>query len=175
MTELPMHRIHERDEDLSDELPEGFTEAMAADLELVISALNGHLSPERVAEVTRRLEEDPAFRELAAPMLLTWSVPSYLERHPRPVGELENAWNDFAQKAGIAPAAPVAAHRRPSKLDPFRPTQAPPLAITRGCRIRDRLQLPACHAMCNARGVDHQRWRWLGEQRTITFHHPMEA
>lgn len=114
MTELPMHRIHERDEDLSDELPEGFTEAMAADLELVISALNGHLSPERVAEVTRRLEEDPAFRELAAPMLLTWSVPSYLERHPRPVGELENAWNEFAQKAGIAPATPVAAHRRPS-------------------------------------------------------------
>ena len=74
----------------------------AADLELIVDALNGHLSPARVAEVTRRLEEDPAFRDYAAPMLLTWSVPSYLERHPRPVGELENAWNEFAERAGIA-------------------------------------------------------------------------
>ena len=92
-------------------LPE--TDEMAADLELLITALNGHLSPERVAEVTRRLEEDPAFRDLAAPMLLTWSVPSYLERHPRPVGELESAWTEFAEMAGIAqPAAASAA--RPS-------------------------------------------------------------
>ncbi|MCL4213518.1 MAG: FecR domain-containing protein [Gemmatimonadales bacterium] len=78
-------------------------EDRAADLELIVDALNGHLSPERVAEVTRRLEEDPAFRDFAAPMLLTWSVPSHLERHPRPVGELENAWNEFAERAGIAP------------------------------------------------------------------------
>ena len=80
-----------------------FDDAMAADLELIVEALNGHLSPERVSEVMRRLEEDPAFRELAAPMLLTWSQPKYLERHPRPVGELEQAWNEFAEQAGITP------------------------------------------------------------------------
>ncbi|MBK7908682.1 MAG: hypothetical protein IPJ78_19330 [Gemmatimonadetes bacterium] len=90
-------------------LPE--TDEMAADLELIINALNGHLSPERVAEVTRRLEEDPAFRDLAAPMLLTWSVPSYLERHPRPVGELEAAWTEFAEQAGIAQPATSSAPR----------------------------------------------------------------
>ncbi len=87
-------------DELDDDLPADLAER-SADLELVIEALNGHLSPERVAEVTRRLDEDPAFREFAAPMLLTWSVPSYLERHPRPVGELEHAWNDFAERAGI--------------------------------------------------------------------------
>ncbi|MCC7001734.1 MAG: hypothetical protein IT357_06235 [Gemmatimonadaceae bacterium] len=87
-------------DDLDDELPADLADR-AADLELIVEALNGHLSPERVAEVTRRLDEDPAFREFAAPMLLTWSVPSYLERHPRPVGELENAWNEFAERAGI--------------------------------------------------------------------------
>lgn len=87
-------------DELDDDLPADLAER-SADLELVIEALNGHLSPERIAEVTRRLDEDPAFREFAAPMLLTWSVPSYLERHPRPVGELENAWNDFAERAGI--------------------------------------------------------------------------
>lgn len=92
-------------------LPE--TDEMAADLELIINALNGHLSPERVAEVTRRLEEDPAFRDLAAPMLLTWSVPSYLERHPRPVGELETAWTEFAERAGI-PSPAAASGARPS-------------------------------------------------------------
>lgn len=83
--------------------PDERADDRAADLELIVDALNGHLSPERVAEVTRRLEEDPAFRDFAAPMLLTWSVPSYLERHPRPVGELESAWNEFAERAGIAP------------------------------------------------------------------------
>jgi len=87
-------------DELDDDLPADLAER-SADLELIIEALNGHLSPERIAEVTRRLDEDPAFREFAAPMLLTWSVPSYLERHPRPVGELENAWNDFAERAGI--------------------------------------------------------------------------
>lgn len=96
MTPAPDDWADDRDDDLPADLAE-----RSADLELIIEALNGHLSPERVAEVTRRLDEDPAFREFAAPMLLTWSVPSYLERHPRPVGELENAWNDFAERAGI--------------------------------------------------------------------------
>ena len=104
----------ERTRSATDDTGDDFDPAMAADLELIIDALNGHLNPERVAEVTRRLEEDPAFRDFAAPMLLTWSVPSYLERHPRPVGELENAWNEFAERAGIAqPPVPKGWRRHP--------------------------------------------------------------
>lgn len=71
------------------------------DLELITSALNGHLDPVRLAEVRRRLDEDPAFRDLAAPLILTWSVPKHFERHPRPVGELERDWNAFAKKMGV--------------------------------------------------------------------------
>lgn len=71
------------------------------DLELITMAVNGHLSPERLAEVRHRLETDAAFRELAAPVLLTWSVPPHLEREPRPIGELERDWDAFAKKAGI--------------------------------------------------------------------------
>lgn len=103
MTDHIPSAADDRFDDMSDDLLDPATAAQAADLELIISALNGHLSPERVADVTRRLEEDPAFRDLAAPMLLTWSIPSYLERHPRPVGELEQAWTEFAERAGITP------------------------------------------------------------------------
>lgn len=69
------------------------------DLELITSALNGHLDPARVEQVRRRLDEDPEFREFAAPMLLTWSVPKHLERHPRPAGELERHWDAFTRRA----------------------------------------------------------------------------
>lgn len=71
------------------------------DLELITSYLNGHLDPERVEAVRRRLEEDPAFLDLAAPALLTWSVPTHLERHPRPVGELERDWEAFVRRTGF--------------------------------------------------------------------------
>jgi hypothetical protein len=71
------------------------------DLELITSYLNGHLDPERVEAVRRRLEEDPAFLDLAAPVLLTWSVPTHLERHPRPVGELERDWEAFVRRTGF--------------------------------------------------------------------------
>lgn len=71
------------------------------DLELITMAVNGHLSPERLAEVRHRLETDAAFREVAAPVLLTWSVPPRLEPEPRPIDELERDWDAFAKKAGI--------------------------------------------------------------------------
>lgn len=72
------------------------------DLELITNALNGRLDPARVEEVRRRLDEDPAFREFAAPMLLTWSVPKHLERHPRPQGELERHWDEFQRRTQAA-------------------------------------------------------------------------
>lgn len=70
------------------------------DLELITSWLNGHLDPERVEAVRKRLEEDPAFRDLAAPLLITWSIPRYRDRHPRPEGEWEQEWEKFKQRPG---------------------------------------------------------------------------
>lgn len=81
-------------------------------LELITSWLNGQLDPERVEQVRRRLDDDPAFRELAAPMLLTWSVPKHLERHPRPAGELECNWDDFTRRAGFAHQRRASRRRR---------------------------------------------------------------
>lgn len=71
------------------------------DFELVIDYLNKHLDPEKVALVEQRLAEDPAFRELAAPMMLVWTVPTRLQRHPRPPGELERHWDEFTKRAGF--------------------------------------------------------------------------
>lgn len=65
------------------------------DLELLTAMLNGHLDPERVEAVKQRLADDPAFREFAAPLLLTWSIPPHLERKPRPEGEWEREYHAF--------------------------------------------------------------------------------
>lgn len=81
------------------------------EIELITRLLNGQLSPARAAAVKKRLKEDPAFLELAAPLLLTWSVPPYIERHPRPEGEWERAWAEFQKRTGFPqrPEAPAAA------------------------------------------------------------------
>lgn len=77
--------------------------AEGADLQLMTEYLNGHLDAERGEEVRRRLEEDAAFRELAEPLILLWSIPTHLERHPRPAGEAERAWEEFKRRVGIRP------------------------------------------------------------------------
>jgi hypothetical protein len=85
------------------------------DLELITRYLNGRLDPERVEAVRRRLDEDAEFRHLAAPMLLTWSIPKHLERYPRPEGELEREWAEFTRRAGIVeeyPAPPTSRWQR---------------------------------------------------------------
>ena len=33
--------------------------------------------------------------------LITWSVPPHLKSEPRPIGELERDWDEFARRAGI--------------------------------------------------------------------------
>ncbi len=71
------------------------------DLRLVTEYLNHQLDPERVAIVRRRLEEDQAFREWAAPLLLAWSVPKRHEREPLPRGEIEKRWDEFTKRAGF--------------------------------------------------------------------------
>lgn len=82
------------------------------DLEQITSYLNGHLDPERLEAVRRRLEEDATFRDLAAPLLLTWSVPTHLARNPRPEGEWERDWEEFTRRAGFQQAAPRPKRRR---------------------------------------------------------------
>ena len=77
------------------------------DIELITRMLNGQLDPDRVEAVRRRLEEDPLFRDLAAPLLLTWTVPRHLERKPRPAGELDRDWNEFTRRTGIGQSRPA--------------------------------------------------------------------
>ena len=76
------------------------------DLELITRMLNGQLDPERVEAVRKRLEEDPAFRDMAAPLLLTWTIPKHLERHPRPEGEWEEGWSALTSRPGFRPEPP---------------------------------------------------------------------
>ncbi len=82
------------------------------DLELVISWLNGQLDPERAEAVRRRLEEDAAFREFAAPLLLAWSVRPRHEREPRPEGEQEREWERFVRRTGFPHRGPDGSPRR---------------------------------------------------------------
>jgi ferric-dicitrate binding protein FerR (iron transport regulator) len=82
------------------------------DIELITSYLNGQLDPERAEAVRRRLEEDEAFREFAEPLLLAWSVPTHLERHPRPEGEWERAWEEFVKRTGFPKRPPKWRKRR---------------------------------------------------------------
>jgi hypothetical protein len=59
-----------------------------------------------VEAVRKRLEEDAAFREMAAPLLLTWTIPVHLERHPRPEGEWEEGWRALSSRPGFRPEPP---------------------------------------------------------------------
>lgn len=81
------------------------------DVELITSYLNGHLDPDRAEAVRRRLDEDEAFLDFAAPLLLAWSVPPYLERHPRPEGEWERAWEEFVRRSGFGKPPPAPKRR----------------------------------------------------------------
>jgi len=86
----------------------------ADEIELIINYLNGHLDPERLEAVRKRLDEDEAFRDLAAPLLLTWSIPKHIVRHPRPEGELEREWAKFARRVGID---------QPPEVEPPKPSR----------------------------------------------------
>jgi hypothetical protein len=85
------------------------------DIELITSYLNGQLEPERLEAIRRRLEEDADFRELAAPLLLAWSVPRHIVRKPRPAGEMERDWAEFKRRVGFDDPAPPPPPPKPKR------------------------------------------------------------
>src|SRR5438105_15187682 len=74
---------------------------VSPDLELITDYLANELPPEQVAEVRRRLDTDPAFKDFAAPLITAWSIPPHWERHPMPRAEIEKHWDAFTKKAGF--------------------------------------------------------------------------
>ena len=82
------------------------------EIELITDYLSNQLPAERVAEVKWRLEHDEAFRELAAPLVLAWSVPPRWKREPMPRAELLKSWDDFTKRAGFVHQRAKAQRRR---------------------------------------------------------------
>ena len=66
---------------------------------LISDYIVGEMSAERAAEVARRLEEDAEFREIAAPLLLAWSVAPTSE--PVSADERARAWEEVRRRAAI--------------------------------------------------------------------------
>jgi len=69
-----------------------------AELELLISYLQGRLTSEQGAEVRRRLEEDAAFQQNVWAMMVTWSVPPKSQRLLRPPTEMERECADWVRR-----------------------------------------------------------------------------
>lgn len=126
MTEQWQPKPDDWDEELDGEWDGNFDPAEGEEIELIISYLNGHLDPAAAAAVKRRLEEDEKFYELAWPLLLTWSIPKHIERHPRPPGEFERDWEEFKRRSGYPNRSP----------QPPQPPQPPP---SRWQRVRSWL------------------------------------
>ena len=69
------------------------------DLELVADYAAGEANAEQVAEVRDRLERDPKFRELAAPVLVALHIPERPE--PMSPEQLAAHWDEFTKRAGF--------------------------------------------------------------------------
>ena len=65
------------------------------DLGLITDYVANELPPDQVAEVERRLEEDPAFREFCAPILAFWEGLRQPVRESQ--AELEASWDRFTR------------------------------------------------------------------------------
>jgi hypothetical protein len=72
-----------------------------SDLGLITDYLTNQLPAERVAEVQWRLERDQKFRELAAPLVLAWSIAPKWKREPMPRAEIVRSWDEFTRRAGF--------------------------------------------------------------------------
>lgn len=82
------------------------------DIELLTAYIREQLAPEKVALVRQRLDDDPEFRDLAAPLLLAWHYPPRWKVEPLPPGELERHWDRFTKRAGFAHQKRRARRRR---------------------------------------------------------------
>lgn len=83
-----------------------------ADIRLIVEYLNKQLEPDQMEAVCRRLEEDPAFAELAEPLIVVWKIPRHIVRHPRPAGETERAWDELTKRLGFTHQKRKARRRR---------------------------------------------------------------
>lgn len=101
MTDHPQGKPDDWDDELDGTWSPPAYEGEDEDIELIVNYLNKRLDPEGMEAVRRRLEEDAEFHELAEPLILMWSVPKHLERHPRPEGELERGWAEFKRRSGF--------------------------------------------------------------------------
>lgn len=97
---------------MSDDMKNGIVHEEYDDLRLLTEYLNHQLDPERVAIVRQRLEDDQAFREWAAPLLLAWSVPPLHVLRPAAPGEIEKRWDEFTKRAGFVHQRRKARRRR---------------------------------------------------------------
>lgn len=125
MPEFNQPKPADWDDELDGPWDGNFDPADDADIELIVTYLQGRLDPEAAAAVRKRLDEDEHFRYLAEPMLLVWSLPKHLERHPRPEGEWERAFEDFKRRTGFP--------NRPAEWSDPQPSAPPP---SRWHRIR---------------------------------------
>jgi ferric-dicitrate binding protein FerR (iron transport regulator) len=93
-------------------MSEHLEEREMSDLELITRFLNGQLDEESDAAVRRRLDNDDAFMDLAAPLLFVWSIPAEWKANPRPADEDERMRKEFAKRAGFVSQRREARRRR---------------------------------------------------------------
>ena len=70
------------------------------DLQLITDYLMNALDPDQLAVVQRRLEEDPAFRDFAAPILAYWDAVRQ-PLPPRSRSEIEAGWQRIQRRAEV--------------------------------------------------------------------------
>jgi RNA polymerase sigma-70 factor, ECF subfamily len=73
------------------------------DSALISDYIAGELSLKRRKEVARRLEEEPAFREIAEPLLMAWSVSP--RSKPVPPQDLLRSWHQARARAELPAVA----------------------------------------------------------------------
>lgn len=71
------------------------------EVERLVLYLNEQLDPEGSAAVAGRLENDLAYREWAAPLLLAWKVPRSWVGNPVPREAIEKHWDAFTKEVGF--------------------------------------------------------------------------
>src|SRR5262245_30020022 len=69
------------------------------DLDIITDFLANELDPAQVADVRRRLEEEPAFRDFAAPIVAAWNVAPRWRREPPESTEIVLSWDRFTKLA----------------------------------------------------------------------------